>query len=146
MAATSITVQCANGGLFVDAAGSQQQLSGPDKVAQDVAWALLSPFDSLTGQGNEMLGDDGRLRARTDSAAMNAAEFTRAATQALNRLAAAQRAQGAQAEEQIASTRVTTKATTETTFEFYATVVLVNGTGFDLNVPVQLQHLARPRS
>ncbi len=144
MAATSITVQCANGGLFVDAAGSQVQLSGPNKVAQDVAWALLSPLDSVTGQGNEMIGDDGRLRPRTDSAAMNAAEFTRAATQALNRLAAAQRAQGARAEEQIASVRVTTRPLTVTEFEFYAVVVLVDGAGFDLNVPVLLQHL-QPR-
>jgi|SRR5579885_2441917 len=54
----SQTLRWAAGDMYVGADGRGQLLQDVDKCAQDLAEQLISPFDPVTGQGNELIGDD----------------------------------------------------------------------------------------
>lgn len=146
--ATPFTVRFGNGGMLVDDSGQQTAITGASKAAQDLAWTLLSPFDPLTGQGNRLFDDLGRLIPLAASPIMGEGLIRSYIEQATNGLislqASDQNTPDTERIDNIKSLTVSPIAGSVTNFQFRIVVSLADGSDIDLALPVLLEHISLP--
>lgn len=143
----SYTIRLSDGDIDIDSTGGQTMLSGADKVAQDIADAILHPPDLDRGYGNHLFDSHGQLKKIAGSPLLGKQAVHSYIQQAVTSLMHSQTRQGrVPASERIEriSELIVRPGSRVGDFVFFLSVRTADGSTVGQGFEVSLAHLSVP--